>query len=83
MATPVDGLDHLDRDELVETPVAICPRREVPPVGSEHAHPVRQAGLRHPFSDICPLRFGNSGRGDTAPVLAGGMDSETAPAAMS
>ena len=70
---PVDGLDHLDGDQLVEGAV------EVPVVAVEHGDPVGQAVLDHPLGGVPELGVRDGGGGDPAAVGRGGVDGEAAP----
>ena len=66
---PVDGLDHLDGDELVE------PTPQVAPVVAQHRDTVGQAGLGHPLGDIGragPPRWSWSSPGIRSARLRGG-----------
>ena len=67
------GLDHLDRDELVERTL------QRPIVFAEHRNAVCQAGSRHLLPSVFVLLAGDGGRGDAAAVLLCGVKCETAP----
>ena len=70
---PVDGFDHLDRDQLVER------ARHVAVVEVEDADPVRKAGLGHSLGGDGVLGLGDGGGGHPAPVGGSGEDGEASP----
>ena len=71
---PADGLDHLDRDELV---VAAA---QVAVVLEQHGHAILEPGLAHAPHGGRVLVRGDRRRGHAAAARAGGVHGERAPA---
>ena len=73
VVTPIDGLDHLDGDQLVE------PTPQVTPVVAQHRHTIGQTGFGYPLGHEGPLGLGDGGGGHPASVALGCVQGESTP----
>ena len=71
---PADGLDHLDRDELVVAAL------ELAVVAQQHGDAVLQAGGAHERDRVVVLLARDGGGRHAAAVVRGGVDGQPAPA---
>jgi hypothetical protein len=71
---PPDGLDHLDRDELVVGAL------QVSVVAHEDLDAVTQTGLGNPGQSVIALLAGDRGGGHATAASPRGVDGEAAPA---
>ncbi len=71
---PVDGFDHLDRDDLVERSA------HTPVVRLEHRDPVGETGAAYALARELELAPGNGCGGDPAAVVLGRVECEAPPA---